>query len=246
MRNPPQTINDILTLFMDEPAMKKYSLESYNSDNQALQVQESPWTPQLVQSALSACLDEINNSDTGSKEFRLRLATSNDLATVTRLIQGLADYVNESHEVHSTSEDYLRDGFSNDPLFFCLLVDRIMVGDNQGNGEAENKNSVTYYTCGYAAVYFGYVLGEGRFLYLEDLFLEVEHRKSGGGSLVMKTLARIALTLQCSRLYWQALDWNTSALQFYNSMGATVQEGVVMTRYCGTSLKEFAAHGNET
>jgi GNAT superfamily N-acetyltransferase len=244
MKNPPQTINDILTLSMDEPAMTNYSLESNNSHNHALQVQEGPWTPQLVQNALSACLDGINNSGTGSKEFRLRLATSNDLATVTRLIQGLADYVNESHEVHSTSDDYLRDGFSNDPLFYCLLIDRIE--HKQGEGESESKKDVSYYTCGYAAVYFGYVLGEGRFLYLEDLFLEVEQRKRGGGSLVMKTLARIALTLECSRLYWQALDWNTSALQFYNSMGAAVQEGVVMTRYCGASLQEFATHGNET
>jgi GNAT superfamily N-acetyltransferase len=83
-------------------------------------------------------------------------------------------------------------------------------------------------------------LGEGRFLYLEDLFLEVEYRQRGGGNLVMQTLAQICQSLQCTHLYWQALDWNTSGLQFYDKIGAEILEGVMTSRYCGDAMKAFA------
>jgi hypothetical protein len=33
--------------------------------------------------------------------------------------------------------------------------------------------------------FFEYALGEGRFLYLEDLFINEEYRKNGGGVHVM-------------------------------------------------------------
>jgi hypothetical protein len=45
-------------------------------------------------------------------------------------------------------------------------------------------------------MFFGYFLGEGRFLYLEDLFLEVDHCQRGGGNLIMLTLAKICQSLQ--------------------------------------------------
>jgi RimJ/RimL family protein N-acetyltransferase len=41
------------------------------------------------------------------------------------------------------------------------------------------------------------------------------------------------------RFVWQALDWNTPALKFYEKIGATVLDGLLTTRFGGESLKDF-------
>jgi GNAT superfamily N-acetyltransferase len=173
----------------------------------------------LVETAVNGCL-----SNNGSNNFRLRLAAEGDLETITQLVQGLADYVKEPDGVHLGASDYILDGFQEDPLFYCFLLDCI----------AEDGKT---HTCGYAFCFFGYALGEGRFLYLEDLFIKEEYRKNGGGMLVMLSLARICKALQCSGLYWQALDWNTGGLTFYKKIGAEIHDGVQTSRYAGEALK---------
>ena len=218
--NPPEMHPEVLTLSMDEKAMSNYLSDTPLSSLPPL---EGDFSKELVESAVSSCLDEL---ETGP--FRLRLAKKEDLETVTRLVQGLADYVKESDAVQMTASDYVQDGFDLDnPLWFCLLVDK----------ELDDGNA---YTCGYAFVFAGYILGEGRFFYLEDLYLEVEHRGGGGGSTVMKALAGICRATKCSNLYWQALDWNTAALNFYKKIGARVYEGEKTSRYATTALRPFA------
>ena len=236
--------------------MERYISRGGGGDNQVEQAiiplktdDGNVWNHQVVQSSIMECLNEVNESPSPSSssasleedksEFRIRLATKDDLTTITKLVQGLADYVKESDAVYLTAEDYLRDGFSDheEPLFYFLLMDR-----RQATNESNDDDWIP---CGYAAYYFGYEIGSseggGRFLYLEDLFIEEEHRKIGGGSLMMQTLSQIALSLQCSRFYWQALDWNTAGLNFYKKIGATIQQGVITRRYCGDSLRKFAS-----
>ena len=222
--------------------MKQYVMKGSQSERTA-DVLDGRWGHDLVSRSILNCLKDTNESSSSSSaaQFRFRLATKDDLSTVTKLVQGLADYVNEPDEVHLTADDYLRDGFADtdEPLFYFLLMERRV--------ENDNSDSDSWMPCGYAAFYFGYNIGSegGRFIYLEDLFLEVEHRKFGGGSLMMKTLSNIALSLECSRFYWQALDWNTAGLNFYKKIGATIQEGVTTRRYCVESLKAFAATSHQ-
>ena len=212
---------EVLTLSMDKKAINRYVSGSANGAVPT-KMWKGPFERKLVKPAIHDCLAIMNDT-----KFRLRLAVEEDLDTMVRLVQGLADYVKESDAVNMSAGDYLQDGFGDDPMFYCLLVDRI-----DKNGDA--------YTCGYAFCFFGYILGEGRFLYLEDLYLEVDYRQGGGGSLVMQSLARICQSLQCSHLYWQALDWNAPGLAFYNKIGARVHEGELTSRYAGDSLKAFA------
>jgi len=49
--------------------------------------------------------------------------------------------------------------------------------------------------------------------------------------------------MKCSRLYWQALDWNTGSLNFYKNIGAKIHEGERRSRYAADALKSFAANG---
>jgi GNAT superfamily N-acetyltransferase len=58
-------------------------------------------------------------------------------------------------------------------------------------------------------------------IYLEDLFVRPEHRRKGHGRALLRELARIAVERGCGRMEWAVLNWNTSAIQFYRSLGAT-------------------------
>jgi GNAT superfamily N-acetyltransferase len=218
---------EVLTLSMDKEAMTNFVSDSPLKDIAPV---DGEFSKDFVDEAFSTCLAKVNSSPDSS--FRLRLVQKQDLETVERLVQGLADYVKESDEVKMTANDYLKDGFVLDnPLWYCLLVDKV--------GEDGSR-----YTCGYAFFFVGYVLGQGRFVYLEDLYLEVDYRGGGGGKTTMKALAGLCRAMQCSHLYWQALDWNTSGLNFYNKIGAKIHEGEKTSRYAGEALKTFAAKGS--
>jgi len=57
-------------------------------------------------------------------------------------------------------------------------------------------------------------------LYLEDLFVRPAFRGLGVGKALLGHLARVALERDCGRFEWAVLDWNTSARNFYESLGA--------------------------
>jgi GNAT superfamily N-acetyltransferase len=176
-------------------------------------------------STLAAAATENNNPSL----FRLRLATEQDLDAMYRLVNGLAVYEKEADAVHVTKDHYRCDGFSTThPLFYCVLLD-----------SGDSSSSSSSYTCGMA---FCYVARnkDGLFLYLEDLFIEEDYRGGGAGMMVMKALASVAISLGCSKMIWQALDWNTPALNFYKKLGAKVVEGLITARYAGEDLKAFA------
>ena len=75
--NPPEMHPEVLTLSMDEKAMSNYLSDTPLSSLPPL---EGDFSKELVESAVSSCLDEL---ETGP--FRLRLAKKEDLETVTRL-----------------------------------------------------------------------------------------------------------------------------------------------------------------
>jgi hypothetical protein len=184
--NPPEILHEWLTLRMDRLAMETYA-SGLEALGRKLKVADGAFNRSLVEAAVRDCLEGVNKS--GSSEFQLRLSCAKDVNTIARLVHGLAVYEKEPDAVNVTTVDYLRDGDSDEPLFYCLLFDH--TGDNE-----------QVYTCGMAFIYFGYILGEGRFLYLEDLFLEKAYRKKGGGGLAMQSLARLGLSLQCTQFYW--------------------------------------------
>lgn len=76
---------------------------------------------------------------------------------------------------------------------------------------------------GYAVYFFTFSTTIGkRGLWLEDLFIEPAFRGRGIGQALMAYLADIATKNQCGRFEWSALDWNQSAIRFYERLGATV------------------------
>ena len=57
-------------------------------------------------------------------------------------------------------------------------------------------------------------------LYLEDIFVRPAYRRLGVGKQLLADLARRAVERGCGRMEWSVLNWNESAMGFYEKLGA--------------------------
>ncbi|HEX8705017.1 MAG TPA: GNAT family N-acetyltransferase [Myxococcaceae bacterium] len=154
----------------------------------------------------------------------IRLATPTDIPAIIHLIRALAEYEKLSHQV-VLDEARLREHlFGPRPYAEVLL--------------AEEGNQVV----GYALFFHTYSTFLARpSLYLEDLFVLPEQRGRGHGKALLARLARLAVERDCGRFEWMVLDWNTPAIQFYESLGAAVSPEWKLCRMTGEALQRFAA-----
>jgi GNAT superfamily N-acetyltransferase len=79
-----------------------------------------------------------------------------------------------------------------------------------------------------------------RGLYLEDLYVRPDFRGRAIGTALLKRLARLALEQGCGRFEWAVLDWNTSAREFYESLGAKANPAWINYRVAGAALQRLA------
>lgn len=77
-------------------------------------------------------------------------------------------------------------------------------------------------------------------IYLEDLFVRPEFRSYGVGRALLVHLARLAVERGCGRLEWAVLDWNASAIGFYEKLGAKALDEWTTYRLAGVALAELA------
>jgi GNAT superfamily N-acetyltransferase len=78
-------------------------------------------------------------------------------------------------------------------------------------------------------------------LYLEDVYVQPAHRRRGIGHALLIHLARLAVERGCGRFEWSVLDWNQSAIEFYERLGATVMPEWRIVRVTGDALNALAA-----
>ncbi|XP_037125840.1 thialysine N-epsilon-acetyltransferase-like isoform X3 [Syngnathus acus] len=141
-----------------------------------------------------------------------------------------------SDRVKLSCDELQRDGFSQNPLFECLVAE---VAD-------ENKSKEGFTIIGYALYFYIYCTWKGRSMYLEDLYVMPEFRGFGIGKSLLSNIAKVAKEKQCARLHLIVLNWNTHSLDFYTARGAqdlTVKEGWHLVHFDGQSLDHLA---NET
>ena len=77
-------------------------------------------------------------------------------------------------------------------------------------------------------------------LYLEDLFVLPDHRQHGVGRLMLRELARRALSGGCARMEWAVLDWNEPAIKFYRAIGARPMNEWTVQRLDRAALANLA------
>ena len=134
----------------------------------------------------------------------IRKAEKSDMASVLDLIMELADFEREPKSVSINVNDLINDGFCDNPKFRCLV--------------AETKKKVV----GMAIFYGRYSTWKGKTLHLEDLIVKKEFRGHGIGKQLYKQFIEIAKEEEVRRAEWVALDWNVSAIKFYENSGAKV------------------------
>jgi GNAT superfamily N-acetyltransferase len=78
-------------------------------------------------------------------------------------------------------------------------------------------------------------------IYLEDVFVEPEHRGAGIGKALLQRLAALTLERGGGRFEWRVLDWNEPSIRFYESLGAAVMKEWLLVRLTGQPLERLAA-----
>ena len=156
--------------------------------------------------------------------FRVAPATRRDVSHILSMIEALADYERLRHLCVATEAGLEGALFGPRPAAEVLL----------GWEDAQPIAFALYFHN------FSTFLGR-KGLYLEDLFVRPAFRRRGYGRALLVQLARIAVERDCGRFEWAVLDWNSAALGFYQSLGATVLPDWRITRVTGAALRELAA-----
>jgi GNAT superfamily N-acetyltransferase len=77
---------------------------------------------------------------------------------------------------------------------------------------------------GMALYFFAYYTWVGKSLYLDDLYVKPAFRGQNIGKALLEKVIEVAKDEKCKRMRWQVLDWNTSAIEFYKKMNATLSQ----------------------
>ena len=77
-------------------------------------------------------------------------------------------------------------------------------------------------------------------IYLEDLFVDPDHRGKGFGKALLAHLAKLAQERNCGRLEWAVLNWNQPSIEFYESLGAKPMNEWMVYRLTGAALENLA------
>jgi GNAT superfamily N-acetyltransferase len=156
--------------------------------------------------------------------FAIRPAVREDVASIVRLIHGLAEFEKLTHLVEVTPESLAPHLFGDRPVAEALVAERV------GRVVAFALFFTNFST---------FLARPG--LYLEDLFVEPEERGRGIGQALLAHLAGLAAERGCGRFEWSVLDWNVNAIRFYERMGATVMPDWRICRIAGDTLAAYGA-----
>lgn len=150
-----------------------------------------------------------------------RLATPADMPRVLELIQELAVYEKEEDAVEVSAQQLIRDGFGETPKFNCFVL------------EVNNKIE------GMALVYHRYSTWKGEVVHLEDLIVSKAYRGSGLGTLLLDEVVKYGYKKGVKRICWEVLDWNESAITFYQKKGANVMRDWDVVQLNESAIKNY-------
>lgn len=133
----------------------------------------------------------------------IRRARETDAPEIFAMINELAEYEKQPHDVTSTEQDVREHLFGNDPKVFAHIA------------EIDGKVQ------GMALWFLNYSTWQGRHgIWLEDLYVRESARGRGLGTALLKELARTAVANDYRRVEWSVLKWNTPSIGFYTGLGA--------------------------
>jgi GNAT superfamily N-acetyltransferase len=139
------------------------------------------------------------------EEVVIRKGKKADLNQVLDLIKELALYEKALDQVTITLPDLEQDGFGNHPFYWFIVA------------EYENK------IIGISFYFIRYSTWKGKFLFLEDFIVQEKWRGNGIGAMLFESTIKIALEMKTKGMFWQVLDWNEPALNFYKKYDSIIE-----------------------
>ena len=158
-----------------------------------------------------------------SDDFTIRPAVPADTAEILRLIRGLAEYEKLAEMAVGTDATLRESLFGKRPAAETLMVER----GGRAVGFAIFFMTFSTFLCRPG-------------LYLEDLFVEPEHRGHGIGKALLRRLAALAVERGCGRFEWRVLDWNEPSIRFYESLGAKLMPEWQLVRMTEREIAHLA------
>ncbi|KAI9016703.1 sortase-like acyltransferase [Hyaloraphidium curvatum] len=136
--------------------------------------------------------------------FIVRNAKVEDCERMLELVKELATFEKAPEQVVVTLDEFRDSGFGPNPSWFAFV--------------AESKTGAVE---GMALCYVRYSTWKGEVLYLEDLVVTEALRGQGAGKLLFEECIAETKRRGYRRMAWQALEWNTPALEFYAKYGSS-------------------------
>ena len=153
----------------------------------------------------------------------LRPAVPADAPLIIDFIRELATFERDLDAVAATEADIIRHAFGEHPLV------KVTIADWDGR------------PAGFALWYLNFSTWEGKpGIYLEDLFVRPAFRRLGIGRALLRHLAATAAENGWTRFVWQVLDWNTPAIEFYETLGARQMRSWITCRVEGDAIRRLA------
>jgi GNAT superfamily N-acetyltransferase len=139
----------------------------------------------------------------------IRPAVESDVPEIVSMIRELAEYEELADQVSATEDDLAHALFAPAPVVFDTVVE-------DGNGGLAG-HALWFRT-------FSTFLGKTG-IWLEDLYVRPAHRRKG---IATELVAHLREQTE-GRLEWEVLEWNLTAMDFYQQLGARPMAG--WTRY---------------
>lgn len=143
-------------------------------------------------------MPEIKTQD---QKFTLRIATPEDAKLVVNFMNKLGVFQKMSEKITATPE----------------RIERLLES-NQGEAVFGNYEGETISFAYFHQKSSAFTGRSG--LYIDGFFIDDSMRGKGLGNIMMQFLSKHATERGCEMLEWGCLDWNTSAIEFYQKLGS--------------------------
>lgn len=136
-------------------------------------------------------------------EIKIRSAEEADFIQILDLFKEFALFENHPDRMINSLDRMIREK----ELINCFVA------------ETNDKRIIGYATC-----FFSYYTWIGKCLYMDDLYVKKEFRTHGIGTKLINSVIEFAKRSQCHKIRWQVSNWNKPAIDFYLSIGATIDD----------------------
>ena len=168
---------------------------------------------------------------TSNIDFILRPAAPADVPAIVGLIHELAAFEHLAHLARATPDTLLPHLFGPRPVVEAWVA-QVPAGD-----AAEVVGFALFFTN------FSTFLSQPG-IHLEDLYVKPAYRNLGIGRALLTRVAQITVERGQGRFDWTVLDWNESAIGFYEKLGAVVMPDWRTCRLSGEALSSLASSRN--